>query len=71
MRDEWPWVFAVPANLIFAHHRAHEGTQRLFAVPANRDLFPLEVWEEKEDIQSVIEPVFLSPPMDRMDSDGK
>jgi len=51
------------------HNREHKGTQRLFAVPANGDLFPLEVWEEKEDIRSMIESVFSLPQMDRMHTD--
>ncbi len=48
MRDEWEWIFTVPAN---------------------RDLFSLEVGEEKEDIRSVIESMFFLPPMDRMHTD--
>lgn len=34
--------------------------RRLFAVPANRDLFLLVVWEEKEGIRSVIESMLLA-----------
>jgi len=38
VKDEWEWIFTVPAN---------------------RDLFSLEVGEEKEDIRSVIESMFF------------
>jgi len=47
VRDEWEWIFTVPAN---------------------RDLFSLEVGEEKEDIRSVIEQMLL-PRIDRMHAD--